>query len=61
MVGIGIKYLGHPDAVYDLEPEARSRLLGWYLASWAEKDSHGRKRAPSARQLAAEAYLDGRG
>ena len=34
-------YLGHPDAAYELEPEAQARLLGMI---WAEEKMRAPKR-----------------
>ena len=31
MTEIGLTYLGHPDAAWDLDPEARARALACHL------------------------------
>lgn len=35
--------MGHPDAAYDLAPDAQARLLGWMLARTSGRSDPGGK------------------
>jgi hypothetical protein len=53
--------MGHPDAAYDLTPEAQARLLGWLFA---RSEKFEGKRKGKSDKLSGEAifnYWQGRG
>lgn len=48
--------MGHPDAAYDLTPDAQARLLGWLFAR-ADKAGAG-KRPEKSKGLSGQALFD---
>lgn len=46
--------MGHPDAAYDLDPDAQARLLGWMLARAAGRSDPGGKGGADRKMLDGE-------
>lgn len=50
--------MGHPDAAYDLDPEAQGRLLGWLFARAEKQQAAAKDATPKPKGLSGDALFD---